>query len=138
MPEVVTESVIAFPGVRVGQHLVGLVDLLELVLRGRILVHIGVVLAGQLAVRLLNFVGAGALRYPEHFVVVTGHRCSPLRAADDHRGGPQLSPVLSITWAQDFDHGPGRKVGLGYHTDHFVQFRGERHTDLVVALEAES
>ena len=72
-PEVGAEPVVAFPGVRVGQHLVGLVGLLEPVLRSGVLVHVGVILAGQLAVGLLDFVGAGAARDPERFVVVTRH-----------------------------------------------------------------
>ena len=58
---------------RVGQHLVGFLDLLELGLRflgGITLVAVRVVFHGQLAVGLLDFVVAGIARNAEHFVIV--------------------------------------------------------------------
>jgi hypothetical protein len=64
----------------VGEHLVGLVDLLELLLRlGVARVAVGVILEGHLAIGLLDLLGAGAALDAKDFVVVAsgdGHgRC---------------------------------------------------------------
>jgi hypothetical protein len=58
---------------RIRQHLVGLLGLLEFVfrlLRIVTLVAVGVVLHGQLAVGLLDVVFGGVFRHPEHIVVI--------------------------------------------------------------------
>jgi hypothetical protein len=65
---------------RVAQHLVGFLDLLELFfggLGGITLVAVRVVLHRQLAIRLLDFVVAGGLGHAQDFVKVSfGHDCS--------------------------------------------------------------
>ncbi|SKZ97116.1 Uncharacterised protein [Mycobacteroides abscessus subsp. abscessus] len=53
--------------------MVGLIDLFELVFRSGVFVDVGVIFAGKSAVGLLDFVGVGAARDPERFVVVTRH-----------------------------------------------------------------
>ena len=65
-------ELVVFPAfLRIAEHLVGLVDLLELLL-GRLLVlgHVRVVLARQLAERLLDVLGAGIARHAENRIVV--------------------------------------------------------------------
>ena len=57
LAEVVAEGVVAAARLRVGQHVVRLVDLLEPLLGAGVLVDVGVVGAGQLAVGLLDLVG---------------------------------------------------------------------------------
>jgi hypothetical protein len=59
------------------QRLVGFADLLEFLLAGGILGHVGVVLLRELAVRLLDLVGAGAAFDAQYLVVVlVFHRLS--------------------------------------------------------------
>ena len=62
MTECRPESVILGPRPGVGQHVVGLGDLLEPLLGGRILVHVGVIGARQLAVGPLNLLRTGGPR----------------------------------------------------------------------------
>ena len=64
------EAVVAGALVAVPQDLVGLGDLLELGLRVGRAVAVGVVLHGQLAVRLLDVVLGGVARYAEQGVEV--------------------------------------------------------------------
>jgi hypothetical protein len=54
--ERVAAEIVQLPLLRVAQHLEGAADLLELVVRVLGVVHVRVVLAGQLAVRLLDLV----------------------------------------------------------------------------------
>ena len=68
----VTKLVILGPLVLVGQHLVGLVDLLELRLRLCIArVQVGVILLGQLAVGLFQFIVRGGLGHAQDLIIVT-------------------------------------------------------------------
>ena len=61
--------------VRVGQHLIGLADLLEALLAGLVArMQVGVVFLGELAVRLLDLVVRGALAQAEHLIVVSFFR----------------------------------------------------------------
>ena len=64
------EHVIALSAVRVGQHLVRLVDLLEALLRRRVRVDVGVPLLGELAERPLDLGVGGAAFHAEDGVVV--------------------------------------------------------------------
>jgi len=64
------ELVVGRALLRVLQHLVRLADLLELGLGVRLLADVRVVLARELAVRLLDLVGARVASNPEHPVVV--------------------------------------------------------------------
>jgi len=75
LPEVRPERVVAAPGVRVGQDVVRLRDLLEPVLGARILVHVRVVGTGELAVGALDLLLRGGSRHPEGLVeiVASGH-----------------------------------------------------------------
>jgi hypothetical protein len=68
---VVPERVVPLAKLRGGQHLVGLGDLLEPLLRFRVLVDVRVVGAGDLAVCALDVVRGGAGSHPEHLVEVT-------------------------------------------------------------------
>src|SRR6185369_9111863 len=69
------------PLLRVGQDLVGGVDLLELVLSRRVRVDVGVELPGELTIGPLDVVRRGVPVYPQDAVVVLGHLCpKPLSA----------------------------------------------------------
>src|SRR6185369_6878006 len=76
-PEVGAEPVVPTPGLRVRQHLVGVVDLLETLLRRRILVHVRVVAAGELPVGLLDLLRGRRAADAESLVVVPGHGVTP-------------------------------------------------------------
>jgi hypothetical protein len=70
----VAEGVIGAPAVGIGEDLVGLGGLLELLLGfGVVLVDVGVQLAGKAAKRLLDLAVAGAPADAEDLVVVRGH-----------------------------------------------------------------
>ena len=60
--------VVALALFRVAQHLVRFTSLLEL---GGVAAGVGVVLLGELAVRLFDLRGAGAPRHAEHFVIIS-------------------------------------------------------------------
>ena len=62
------EAVVLGALVRVGQHVVGLVQLLELVFGVGSLVHVGVQLTRAAAERLLDFGFGGVFRHPENLV----------------------------------------------------------------------
>ena len=66
----VAEAVVHGALLRIGEHLVRLVDLLELGLGAGFLVAVRVELHRQLAEGLLQLVGAGAAGHAEHIVVV--------------------------------------------------------------------
>ena len=80
------EHVVALAAVRVGQHLVGLVDLLEALLRRGVRVDVGVPLLGELAERSLDLGIGGAPFHAEDGVVVEfgGHS-----TVKDTRGRPR-------------------------------------------------
>ena len=84
-----TELVKTGFGLGVAEHLVGPADLLETVLSPGILVHIGVVLAGQTAVCPLDGVRVGVATDPQLGVVV-GHQpaCSSAEATVPSGPGP--------------------------------------------------
>src|SRR5690606_20595019 len=66
-----TKFVVLLAGVLVADHAVGLADLLEALLGpGVVGVRVGVVLAREPAVRLLDLVLRGVTGHPEHVVVV--------------------------------------------------------------------
>src|SRR5258705_1124539 len=65
-----TDGVVALALLGIGEDLVGLVDLLEALLRLGFLVDVRMVLARELAVRLLDLLGARILRDAECLVVV--------------------------------------------------------------------
>ena len=92
------ELVILCALVLVGQHLIRLVDLLELVGRlGIILVEVGVVLARELAVRLFQLVLARALLHAEHLVIVSFvcHKNITCTRGQAHRSAPLPSAFSS-------------------------------------------
>jgi hypothetical protein len=76
------EGVVFLALVRIGEHLVGLVDLFEACLGGLIArIHVGMIFARQLAIRLFDLVACGALLDSEDFVIVfVVHRCSIVAA----------------------------------------------------------
>ena len=139
LPEVGPEAVVAGTGVGVGQHVVRLVDLLEPLLGGRVLVHVRVVAAGQLAVGPLDLVGVGGARDPEDLVVVTGHRgLTPALAGWRPRPRPgAASGRPAVAGPQDLDHRARPAPRRLDHPDRLVAGRVERHPDLLVAREAE-
>src|SRR5438045_4892225 len=73
------DRVVSLSLVGIAEDLVGLVDLFELFLRVRLLVDVRVVLACELAVRLLDVLGRGVLRNAEGLVVVLVLDRHPLR-----------------------------------------------------------
>jgi hypothetical protein len=85
-----TDGVVALALLGIGEDLVGLVDLLEALLRLRFLVDVRVVLARELAVGLLDLLGARILRDAECLVVVLVLD----RHADLSQGGNPLQPPL--------------------------------------------
>src|SRR4030095_9240931 len=68
--EVRADRVVLLALVGIGEDLVGLVDLLEALLGLGLLVHVRVVLPGELPVRLLDVLGRGVLRHAEGLVIV--------------------------------------------------------------------
>jgi hypothetical protein len=67
----VTIAIIPVPFLGIGKHFVGFRGLLEAIFRPVILVAVGVILEGQLTIRALDVVGAGAALDSEHFVIIT-------------------------------------------------------------------
>src|SRR5271166_3599509 len=90
LPEVRAEGVVTAPGLRIGQHVVRLGDFLEPVLGSGILVDVGMVLAGQLAVGLLDLVLGRGPRHAQNLVEVTA--ISP-------RSARHQSPLATTTCA---------------------------------------
>src|SRR4029078_4125360 len=83
------EAVVLLPLLRVGEYVVGALDLLEALLRrGVARVRVRVVLARELAVRLLDLVLARALRDAERPVQVLNCRHRPPAAAPPRPRGP--------------------------------------------------
>ena len=79
------EHVVALAAVRVGQHLVRLVDLLEALLRRRVRVDVGVPLLGELAERPLDL-GIGSAPFHAEDGVVVEFGCHSTEK--DTRGRP--------------------------------------------------
>ena len=69
----VAAEVVHLPLLRVAQHVVRAGDLLEALLGRRVRVDVGVELAGQLAVGLLDLLGTRVARDAEDFVEILGH-----------------------------------------------------------------
>ena len=81
---------------RVGQHVVGLGDLLEPVLGGRVLVDVGVVLPGQLPVGALDLVLARRPGHPERLVEVACRGISsPWRHDDQRRAAAAVAVAVA-------------------------------------------
>src|SRR5207245_8239055 len=70
LPPLRADRVVALSLLRIAEDLVGLVDLLDLLFRVRLLVDVRVVLACELSVGLLDVVGRRGLRNARRFVVV--------------------------------------------------------------------
>src|SRR5207245_10654778 len=89
-----TERVVAPPLLGIREHLVGLVDLLEARLRlGIALVHVGMMLAGGLAVRGLDLLLGRVLAHAEDPVLLLGlHRCLSRCVAPYHSRFPRPPP----------------------------------------------
>src|SRR5262249_40213921 len=66
------EHVVRLALLRVGQHAVGLVDLLEPLVGARLRVDVRMPLLGQLAERALDVCVRGAARHAKNVVIVTG------------------------------------------------------------------
>jgi len=65
------EAVVSGLFVRIGKHLVGLSQLLELLFRGRIVrIAVRMVLQGQLAVGLLDLIISGVLGNAQDLVII--------------------------------------------------------------------
>src|ERR1700761_9635331 len=91
--ERVTAHVVQLALLRVLQDLVGLVDLLELLLRLRVRVDVRVQLPGQPAVRPLDLVLRGVAADPEHSVIVLSHYDSP-RICPTYRATARTAPIV--------------------------------------------
>src|SRR5262249_7632526 len=79
LPEIRAEGVVTAPGLRIGQHVVRLGDLLEPILGSGIFVDVGMVLAGQLAVGLLDLVLGRGPRHAQNLVELTASSPRPAR-----------------------------------------------------------
>src|SRR5690606_27503084 len=77
LPELLAEGVVPAAGLRVGQDVVRLGDLLEPLGRGGVGVEVGMVGAGQAPVRPLDVLLGRGTRYAEHLVEVPAHRPHP-------------------------------------------------------------
>ena len=65
------EAVVLAALVLVGQHFIGLVDVLKLLFRGLVpLIYVRVILPRQFAIGLFDFIGAGVLLHAQRFIVV--------------------------------------------------------------------
>src|ERR1039457_867264 len=89
--ERVRAQVVHLPLLRVGEHLVGLVDLLEALLRRRIGVHIRMQLAGEPPVRLLDLIGLSLAADAENAVIIVGHQ-DPARIWPTYRATARTAP----------------------------------------------
>ncbi len=101
---VVAEAVVRGPLVAVAQNLVGLLDLLELAVRTRVvLVAVRVVLHGEATIRLLDLVSRSRLRDPQYLVIVAFcHACSKTGARTGRPCCYQLSrpnPQADLDWS---------------------------------------
>jgi hypothetical protein len=81
---VLAKLVVAPPLVWIGEHLVGFVDFLEALLGCFVAgVHVGVILASQLAIGALDFLGRGISADAQDLVVILevtrSHRLTPAR-----------------------------------------------------------
>jgi len=86
MLPVLTELVVVLPGLRVGEDVVRLVDLLELLFRAPVArVYIRVVLACQAPIGVFHVLQSGAAVDAEHGIEV-GHHVSSGRWYLDHIG----------------------------------------------------
>src|SRR4029077_13978312 len=96
LPEVAAERVVAPPQLPVRQHVVGLRDLLEALLGGRVLVDVGVVRPRQLAVRALDLLLVGGPRDAQDLVEVSGlcHGPSPTTLPAPRRSSLRWRPRL--------------------------------------------
>src|SRR5215467_386995 len=76
----------------IGEHLVGLRDLLEPLLRGDVGVDVRVQFAGEPAVRLLDVLLAGVPRHTQGGVIVAGHY-DPARIWPTYRATARTAPI---------------------------------------------
>jgi len=120
LTEVRPVAVIPRPRLRIGQHVVGLVDLLEAFLRRRIGVHIRVIPAGERAKSSLQFFRTGAAWHPKDFVVVARHDGSPLLTGHRDSSRPQLRFPVAVARAEHVNDGAGRRIRIVDDGDHFV------------------
>ena len=113
------EHVVALAAIRVGQHLVRLVDLLEALLRRGVRVDVGVPLLGELAERPLDLGVGGAPFHAEDGVVVEfgGHS-----TVKDTRGRPRTRSGARLAYASASSRAPP-KDGLEHR---WRQHPGER------------
>jgi hypothetical protein len=58
-----TIAVVGSPLLLVAEHFVGLIDLFEAAFGVGLLVHVGVIFAGQLAISFFDLIGAGCPAY---------------------------------------------------------------------------
>src|SRR5215469_5904501 len=93
--ERVRPEVVHLALLRVGQHLVRLGDLLEPLLQRRVGVHVGVQLAGQTAIGLLNLVRTSIPAHAEDPVVVVCHRhpYDSARICPTYRATARTAPI---------------------------------------------
>ena len=120
LTEVRPVAVIPRPRLRIGQHVVGLVDLLEAFLRRRISVHIRVIPAGQRAKSSLQFFRTGAAWHPKDLVVVARHDGSPPLTGHRDSSRPQLRFPVAVARAEHVNDGAGRRIRIVDDGDHFV------------------
>jgi len=120
LTEVRPVAVIPRPRLRIGQHMVGLVDLLKAFLRRRIGVHIRVITTGERAKSSLQFFRTGAAWHPKDFVVVARHDGSPLLTGHRDSSRPQLRFPVAVARAEHVNDGAGRRIRIVDDGDHFV------------------
>ena len=92
----VTEAVVRGALIWVGEHLVGLVDLLEACLRTRLPVPVRVVLHRQAAECFLDVLGAGIAVQPQRLVKIA-LLCRHRRTWQAHRISPVSEPSIIVS-----------------------------------------
>src|SRR5438132_10079573 len=135
-----SEPVVLCALVRVAQHLVGLGGLLEpglgFLVPG---ITIGVVVEGELAVRLLDRIFGGFALDPENLVVVAlGHLgLGVIRARDHHPGRPQSALPAPIPLEHHLRDVAGRRLlGRIDLEDRLVEHGIERRAERIDRLDA--
>ena len=116
LAEVLPEPVVLGAGLRVREHIVGLADALEGLLRARRLVDVRMEFAGLLPVCAADLFLVCRPRDPQGAVQVVRHGLAPVRkASDDHRSGAKHAFSCAEPRPSDGDNGARGHLGIFDH-----------------------